>query len=270
MAATDTNRFTRTCPTCQSIFKFGPGRGQARLYCNPKCAPPKAPITKRCSCVGCTRVARSSLAEHCEAHYYQLRRTGCTRPIAVPRQCGGPCDYCGRPVDDGSRFCGRRCSTRYARGNPLVKACTVCGNEFDPLVGTGKDRVTCGLECRAHQARLINVASYRRKVSTESGKERVRSAEYKRKARKRKATIEEVSRNAVMRQSGWTCHICMEPIPRHAKWPDSKFGTVDHVVPLALGGAHAYYNCKAAHLGCNCRKGARIIGQLGLSLALSA
>lgn len=72
-----------------------------------------------------------------------------------------------------------------------------------------------------------------------------------------------------MRRGRWECHLCGEKIPKSAKWPDPLFGTVDHVLPLAKGGAHSYANCKPAHLKCNRIKGAKPLGQLALGLAQS-
>ena len=103
-------------------------------------------------------------------------------------------------------------------------------------------------------------------MKTEKGKARIRRAEYKRKARKRDAFVEVVEWAEVMGRGKWTCHLCNESIPREAKWPDPMFGTVDHVIPLAEGGQHSYANCKPAHLRCNCSKGSKPIGQLGLPL----
>jgi 5-methylcytosine-specific restriction endonuclease McrA len=34
--------------------------------------------------------------------------------------------------------------------------------------------------------------------------------------------------------------------------------TVDHIIPLSKGGAHAVANLQLAHLACNIRKGNRI------------
>lgn len=96
---------------------------------------------------------------------------------------------------------------------------------------------------------------------------KVRSNEYKRKARKKNAFLEDVDRNAVMARDKWTCHLCKEKIPKNAAWPDRLFGTLDHIVPLAKGGKHSYANIKAAHLTCNCSKNDKIIGQLGLEFA---
>lgn len=58
-------------------------------------------------------------------------------------------------------------------------------------------------------------------------------------------------------RDGWICQLCLLPIDPEAAWPDPMSASVDHIVPLALGGAHSMANVQSAHLGCNSRKGDR-------------
>lgn len=53
----------------------------------------------------------------------------------------------------------------------------------------------------------------------------------------------------------WICHICDNQIDPSAKHPDLSCASIDHVVPLALGGTHTWDNVKPAHLGCGADKG---------------
>ena len=53
------------------------------------------------------------------------------------------------------------------------------------------------------------------------------------------------------------CHICELPIPLSVVSPKHPlFGTIDHVIPRARGGADTDDNRMPAHRYCNCRKGA--------------
>lgn len=65
----------------------------------------------------------------------------------------------------------------------------------------------------------------------------------------------------ICERDGWTCHICQGLIRRELKFPHPLSRSVDHVLPLALGGRHEDGNLKAAHLRCNCRKGSMIARQ---------
>ena len=259
-------RFERQCATCGKLFRIGTGRGQARKYCDRACAPKVSAPTKLCDVEGCDRIARSDSAPHCEMHYYRVRRSG---SLGTPGESVGAwpcCQYCGGE-SEGRRFCDSRCAARSIRGTPRLRSCTVCGAEYDPRTNSGMDFKVCGAECKASRGREWSRLQYMRGMSTPEGRDRIRRAEYKRKALKRAAFVEEVSRDEVMRRSNWRCHLCRGRIPPDAVWPSPLFGTVDHVLPLAQGGAHSYANCKAAHLTCNCKKGAKPQGQLGLPLS---
>lgn len=78
----------------------------------------------------------------------------------------------------------------------------------------------------------------------------------RRRSRVREAFVEDVDPSVVLSRDGWVCHICGDAIDPKFKSPDVMSWSIDHVIPLAKGGAHEYKNCKAAHRGCNSRKGA--------------
>lgn len=54
---------------------------------------------------------------------------------------------------------------------------------------------------------------------------------------------------------GWICHICREPIDRKLRFPHNMAATVEHIVPLCLGGTHTWDNVAASHAKCNFAKG---------------
>jgi len=89
--------------------------------------------------------------------------------------------------------------------------------------------------------------------------DKTRAHHHTRRARKRGAFVETVVPREVYERDNWTCHICDMRINKATSnvWPKPTSPTVDHVIPLAKGGEHSYANCKAAHLCCNMRKGAR-------------
>lgn len=58
----------------------------------------------------------------------------------------------------------------------------------------------------------------------------------------------------------WTgsCGLCGESLDRGLIYPDPFSKSIDHIVPLSLGGTHEAHNLQWAHLRCNVSKGARI------------
>jgi len=71
-----------------------------------------------------------------------------------------------------------------------------------------------------------------------------------RKARKRAATVETVSRREVYRRGGGRCYMCLEPIA----FEDMH---LEHATPLSRGGSHSYQNCRPSCESCNLSKGAK-------------
>jgi len=79
----------------------------------------------------------------------------------------------------------------------------------------------------------------------------------KRRARKAKSVCFEVCRWEIYERDNFHCYICgVKVIPgaRNSNW---KQATLDHVVPLQLGGHHADYNLRCCCRRCNCKKRSR-------------
>lgn len=74
------------------------------------------------------------------------------------------------------------------------------------------------------------------------------------RARRRGNFVERINRRRVFDRDGWICGICGEPVDPALAHPDLRSASVDHVIPLARGGAHRMSNVQCAHLICNSRK----------------
>lgn len=51
------------------------------------------------------------------------------------------------------------------------------------------------------------------------------------------------------------CAVCREAIDDQLAWPEAFSRSLDHIVPLAEGGAHSQANLQWTHVRCNMRKG---------------
>ena len=60
----------------------------------------------------------------------------------------------------------------------------------------------------------------------------------------------------IFERDGGLCQICGKSMD--GVWPEPLSPSLDHVIPLSLGGAHAPENVQLAHLRCNVSKGARL------------
>lgn len=76
-----------------------------------------------------------------------------------------------------------------------------------------------------------------------------------------KAKREPYKRTEIFARDGWICQLCGEPVDPTVKAPDRRSASIDHVVPLSLGGDDTPANVQLAHFGCNSAKCDRVDGE---------
>jgi 5-methylcytosine-specific restriction endonuclease McrA len=176
------------------------------------------------------------------------------------------CKECGAKADGyASRFCSDACRRvngnrqsaehqRKVRPAPPPRDCRACGCAI-PIVrvkGIGARRY-CSLTC------------YKR---SDAYKRCRRQAKARRKAHLRGASCLHVfDPIEVFKRDGWRCQLCGTPTPRRLRGrmaPNAP--ELDHITPLARGGAHSVDNAQCLCRRCNGAKGARVMGQLRISL----
>lgn len=72
-----------------------------------------------------------------------------------------------------------------------------------------------------------------------------------RRARKLNATVEKFFVSEIYERDGWICGLCGKKVNNRLKYPNPMSASLDHIVPLSLGGAHSKTNVHLAHLHCN-------------------
>ncbi|WP_369167789.1 HNH endonuclease [Streptomyces sp. R28] len=172
------------------------------------------------------------------------------------------CVSCGTDISQRrktAKYCSKRCAEiaygqRLAEPIPL-RHCALpeCSGEFQPH---RSDQRCCS---EKHGKLLYNRESRadgRQKPPPWSDARRDR---YHRRRALKKATSsgDPVLLTEIAARDKWRCHLCGIDIDPNCPWPDSMSPSLDHVVPLSLGGAHAPENVRLAHLGCNSAKGNR-------------
>lgn len=107
------------------------------------------------------------------------------------------------------------------------------------------------------EARAVrSAAAHRRWGSTAESRKAKREAAWIARRRKVKATP--IDKLEVYERDGWQCQLCGGAVDPQLKGSSDRLApSLDHIVPLALGGEHVIDNVQLAHLGCNSRKGAR-------------
>lgn len=68
------------------------------------------------------------------------------------------------------------------------------------------------------------------------------------------AVQEPYTRAEIFERDGWVCQLCQEPVDPNLVAPDPGSPSLDHVVPLSLGGHDTPANVQLAHFGCNSAK----------------
>lgn len=66
-------------------------------------------------------------------------------------------------------------------------------------------------------------------------------------------------RFVIAERDRWICGICGQGIPRVVKHGHPLYLTMDHIIPISLGGTHSPENVQAAHARCNYSKGSRVL-----------
>lgn len=81
----------------------------------------------------------------------------------------------------------------------------------------------------------------------------------KSRRRQPRITVEPYTDRQIYERDGWLCHLCGKVIDRELRSPHPMSASIDHLTPLALGGADAPSNVAAAHRSCNRAKGAAVL-----------
>lgn len=216
------------CQWCKASFKKKPGGGRVYKFCSRTC-------------------------------FFGYKAANKARPVEKTRVC---LSGCGASVSAAGRSCqlcverGRE-SKRLAALKREPRPCAECGVVFTPSYGNAR---LCSRSCRkARQKKLPSYAATRARLK--------RIHKGVRRARLRTTQVQPVDPMSVFERDGWRCQICHCATPRRYRGtmrPNAP--ELDHIVPLALGGAHTYTNTQCACRSCNGSKGATIAGQFRLGM----
>ena len=175
------------------------------------------------------------------------------RAAAVRRRAGvlardlsqrRPCLACNRPTTRGN-FCSAKCRAGY---EIPIRPCGNCGTDFTPK--TLADRY-CSIKCRGRHSHSITPFVW------SAG---AQACYQRRRALIKGATVgERIVPADVYDRDGWVCGLCGDPVDRSLQYPDPMSKSLDHIVPVSRGGAHALTNVQCSHLHCNISKSDRLI-----------
>ena len=168
-------------------------------------------------------------------------------PLLVPIQ--KECQHCGKTFgapQKNSRFCSSKCKwaahraiqaqRRINQKSGAPRQCVLCGAQIPPKSRSDKKYCseTCGFAARINLGRMD-----RRLRITDDGKQRF------------------FRRSDIYRRDDWKCQICFKPIDRSLRFPNPKCASIDHIIPVSMGGTNRPENLQTSHLRCNVALGNR-------------
>lgn len=182
------------------------------------------------------------------------RKRGPLRVIVCPA-----CVTRFETTDSRKAFCSALCHQRFHSVQRIhYRNCRTCGRLF-VAGGNRWNAVSCSSRCR-HAARLESSrADWARNY--ERAKRLARRNTALRRARMKGVEVERFSHEQVFDRDGWCCHLCRKPINPTLRRPNPGAATLDHIIPLSLGGPHTLANVAAAHAWCNQSKNNRPAGE---------
>jgi len=120
----------------------------------------------------------------------------------------------------------------------------------------------CCIPCRhRHNADL----SLARGHSSYVGWSPARQAAYQRRSalvRGATAPGDRIVPRDVFERDGWICGLCDASVDPSLNYPDPMSVSLDHIVPVSLGGMHAMSNVQCSHLFCNLSKNNRVASEV--------
>jgi HNH endonuclease len=276
----------RQCEVCGKSYSRSAAGGKTK-YCSDDCfrrRRERPPVIELRTCVGldCGKTFEASshgqtVKQYCSQECYLQTKSRmkalrvvacrwCDQPFtraergALEVFCSDVCKKAKRRAD--KRIAGKRCTARSVRAN-----CDSCGLWFRRQ--SDSEVTTCQLCLRGEPAKHGLATTYTNRgcrcqdCTAAVSQQRLRN-KYKQvaagvpldinhRARARRYGVENeyVNKLQVFERDGWICGLCHEPVDREAGWPAAASPSLDHIVPLVLGGPHIYENVQCAHLGCN-------------------
>lgn len=229
-----------------------------RTHGDPVAPPQGRPPRRTCSVDGCDEL--SNARGLCGLHYQRARRNGDLPDVEPGSPSTCKVDGCDGRVG-GYGWCPKHYSRWRIHGSPEgpgnlepegrpalgTKWCRRC-MAYRPLaefyVGKKGPEGPCK-SCRAIRDKRYRKANPPR---TRSDKNR------RRRALERAAASERYTALDIAERDGWVCQICRKRIGRTLRFPHPRSLSIDHIIPLAVGGDDTRANVQAAHFRCNAAK----------------
>lgn len=198
----------------------------------------------------------------CDEHLREDERS--RRKPASCSVCGGVCDGSGgralcAPCRSTCLTCGGTRTGKPLRCNDCVRRKMFASYREAHGIDLQAEGSSSCRECgeRLAPAENHHVIAVSRNYCSDACRNRAKCR--RRRVARKGLPVERYAASDVFERDGWVCRLCEEPIDRSRKWPDGQSASIDHVLPVSLGGADVMANVQAAHLSCNIGKSNRMV-----------
>lgn len=209
---------------------------------------------------GTSRDAGRFCSRQCSGKF-QRRENDKKRKIIQLKFLCLTCEFCEQKFLSirKSKFCSEECRAKsaiertkqYSVGKQIEfyqgkkAVCKFCGKEFQ--LEYKKSKQFCSDECRRKQDRLNKHRGYKKRI-------------------KNKIVDSDITLAKLIKRDNYVCALCGEKVDSDDYSLDGNgnfivgdnYLSIDHIVPLSLGGLHSWDNVQLAHFTCNRLKGARV------------
>ena len=164
------------------------------------------------------------------------------------------CKWCSTDFDTQyqdktycTKLCGQRARDlrkriRKGKQRPIhQRNCKGCADAF---ATKRKEQLYCSIECRKWM---------RDQMKRETARLRGES--------KWSAANRPTWKAKIFYKNDGQCQLCHSPIDLRLKSPDPMSFSIDHIVPVSLGGTHTQATLQSSHLLCNSKRGNKPIGE---------
>jgi 5-methylcytosine-specific restriction endonuclease McrA len=256
------------CGICKKIFNAPAKTGSIPKYCSDECKRKAHLISigkyadkKRLKETRCCPVCGDSfIAEgkafggkrYCSKKCARKEENRIRRKKHAENVLTSICPQCGKRFKHYRKgtYCSTKCYTESSKAKEQTSICLVCGQEFKQK---GNKRKYCSVSCSVKAQAEV----YRRNTMT------------RRALSKTNGRIEMINPKDIFERDGWRCQLCGKKVDKRLyktkgtrRYPNAP--SIDHIIPISKGGEHVRANVQCACYICNCKKGARELGQLRL------
>lgn len=262
---------TVKCVTCQCFFEYEKTRGRRRKFCSSDCsraaersrqpAPTKAFPARADGCLSC---GGSMADKPRQARYCSTRcRWDSQHRVSADKRKNELRDK-GVPLIGETQACSYEpCSNSFVRTSPTGKFCSLGCRRASQRVKQPNSTPIYFKTCAECGSPVVNANKSGTPKPCADCRRELKRGRNARKNHKRRASGKPVlSTRQIAERDGTTCHLCGDAVDMSLSGRVQRGPTIDHIVPVSLGGTNDSENLALAHRDCNVKRSNRGVALL--------